>query len=79
MFQRLEDSMIENSMLNVEENADKMFQSKIAEMAQRGVLQGDLGARTMEAVADDVNKYVANANVQIRGQILQRKTRLYAQ
>ena len=73
MFQRLEDSMIKNSMLNVEENADKMFQSEIARMADAGVLQGDLGARTMEAVADDVNKYVANANVQIRGKILQEK------
>ena len=73
MFQRLEDSMIKNSMLNVEENADKMFQSEIARMADAGVLQGDLGVRGMEAVADDVNKYVANANVQIRGQILQEK------
>ena len=73
MFQQLEDNMYSDMMFDVEKDFQELFADKIAEMADRGVLQGDLGKEAMAKIASEWKKTAANAHTNISTAILQQK------
>lgn len=66
MFQEMEDNAVNQMMFDVKENSEQLFSSVIADMAYRGVLQGNVGEEAMRKVAADVNKYTAMQDANIR-------------
>jgi hypothetical protein len=71
MFDVIEDQQIDALTRGVNENVKEIAETRISQLTDRGVLQGNIGRDTLSKVYEDASDAIAQGSSQIRSQSMQ--------